>query len=120
MEHYLNHINAAIKQYWDKPAFCNFGAETLTYGDVAAGIEKYHILFKECGIKKDDKIALCARNSAQWGVAYLAIVTYDAVIVPFLPDFLPKSVVELSCFSDCKMLIVDNDILRAFNREQGN
>ena len=118
MEHYLNHINAAIKQYWNKPAFCNFGAETLTYGDVAAGIEKYHILFKECGIKKDDKIALCARNSAQWGVAYLAIVTYDAVIVPFLPDFLPKSVVELSCFSDCKMLIVDNDILRAFNREQ--
>ncbi len=114
----MNHINAAIKQYWDKPAFCNFGAETLTYGDVAAGIEKYHILFKECGIKKDDKIALCARNSAQWGVAYLAIVTYDAVIVPFLPDFLPKSVVELSCFSDCKMLIVDNDILKTFNREQ--
>ena len=118
MEHYLNHINTSIKKYWDNPAFSNFGAETFTYGDIAAGIERYHILFKESGIKKDDKIALCARNSAQWGIAYLAIVTYDAVIVPFLPDFLPKSVVELSCFSDCRMLLVDNDILRAFNREQ--
>lgn len=114
----MNHINTSIKKYWDNPAFCNFGAETLTYGDIAAGIERYHILFKESGIKKDDKIAVCARNSAQWGVAYLAIVAYDAVIVPFLPDFLPKSVVELSCFSDCRMLLVDNDILRAFNREQ--
>ena len=114
----MNHINTSIKKYWDNPAFSNFGAETFTYGDMAAGIERYHILFKESGIKKDDKIALCARNSAQWGIAYLAIVTYDAVIVPFLPDFLPKSVVELSCFSDCRMLLVDNDILRAFNREQ--
>ena len=114
----MNHINTSIKKYWDNPAFSNFGAETFTYGDIAAGIERYHILFKESGIKKDDKIALCARNSAQWGVAYLAIVAYDAVIVPFLPDFLPKSVVELSCFSDCRMLLVDNDILRVFNREQ--
>ena len=118
MKHYLNHINTAIKKYWDMPAFTNFGAETLTYGEVAAGIEKYHIMFKECGIKKDDNIALCARNSAQWGVAYLAIVTYDAVIVPLLPDFLPKSIVELTCFSDCKMLLVDHDIYRGIGKDE--
>lgn len=117
MEHYLNHINTAIKKYWDMPAFCNFGAETLTYGDVATGIEKYHILFKECGIKKDEKIAICARNSAQWGVAFMAVVTYDAVIVPLLPDFLPKSVVELTCFADCRMLIVDDSINRGLQQD---
>ena len=117
MEHYLNHINASIKKYWDMPAFCNYGAETLTYGDVAAGIEKYHILFKENGIAKDDKIAICAGNSAQWGVAFLAVVTYDAVVVPLLPDFLPKSVVELTCFSDSKMLLVDNNIYRGLERD---
>ena len=117
MEHYLNHINASIKNYWDLPAYCNFGAETFTYGDVATGIEKYHILFKECGIKKDDKIAICARNSAQWGIAFMAVVTYDAVVVPLLPDFLPKSVVELTCFSDSRMLLVDNDIYRHLKRD---
>jgi long-chain acyl-CoA synthetase len=117
MEHYLNHINAAIKKYWDSPALCNFGAETFTYGDIARGIEKYHILFKECGIKKDEKIAICGRNSAQWGIAFLAAATYDAVLVPLLPDFLPKSVVELTCFSDCRMLIVDNDIYRGLERD---
>jgi long-chain acyl-CoA synthetase len=98
--------------------FTNFGANTLTYGDVATGIEKYHILFKECGIAKGDKIALCARNSAEWGMAFMAIVTYDAVIVPLLPDFLPKSVVELSCFADSKLLIADATCYNGFKNDQ--
>ena len=114
MAHYLNYFASSVKKYWDDPMFTNFGANTLKYGDVACGIEKYHILFSECGIKKGDKIALCARNSAEWGMAFMAIVTYDAVIVPLLPDFLPKSVVELSCFSDSKMLIADATCYNGF------
>ena len=117
MEHYFNHINATIKKYWDLPAICNLGAETLTYGDLASGIEKYHIFFKECGIKKDDKIAICAGNSAQWGVVFLAAAAYDAVLVPLLPDFLPKSVVELTCFADCKILFVDDAINRGLQKD---
>ena len=108
MKHYLTYISESIKDHWDMPAFSNFGGETYSYGQVAEGIEKYHILFKECGIKKGDKIALYARNSAEWGIAYLSVVAYDAVVVPFLPDFLPSAVVELSTFSECKMIICDN------------
>ena len=104
--------------YWDSPLFTNFGANTMTYGDVAKGIEKYHVLFAECGIQKGDKIALCARNSAEWGMAFMAIVTYDAVIIPLLPDFLPKSVVELSCFADSKMLIVDSTCYNGFKDDE--
>ena len=118
MEHYLNHFANSVKKYWDFPMFTNFGANTLTYGDVACGIEKYHILFSKCGIKKGDKIALCARNSAEWGMAFMAIVTYDAVIVPLLPDFLPKSVVELSCFADSKMLIADATCYNGFKNDE--
>ena len=118
MAHYLNHFAESVKKYWDSPMFTNFGANTLTYGDVARGIEKYHILFEQCGIKKGDKIALCARNSAEWGTAFMAIVTFDAVIIPLLPDFLPKSVVELSCFADSKMLIVDSTCYNGFKNDQ--
>ena len=118
MAHYLNHFAESVKKYWDSPMFTNFGANTLTYGDVARGIEKYHILFEQCGIKKGDKIALCARNSAEWGTAFMAIVTFDAVIIPLLPDFLPKSVVELSCFADSKMLIVDSTCYNGFKNDK--
>ena len=108
MQHYLTYINDSIKKHWSLPAFSNFGGETYTYGQVAEGVEKYHILFDACGIKKGDKIALYARNSAEWGIAYLAVVAYDAVIVPFLPDFLASAVVDLSRFSECRMMICDN------------
>ena len=118
MEHYLNHFASSVKKHWNLPMFTNFGANTITYGDVACGIEKYHILFKECGIEKGDKIALCARNSAEWGMAFMAIVTYDAVIVPLLPDFLPKSVVELSCFADSKLLIADATCYNGFKDDK--
>lgn len=118
MEHYLNHFAESVKKYWDSPMFTNFGANTLTYGDVACGIEKYHVLFKECGISKGDKVALCARNSAEWGMAFMAIVTYDAVIVPLLPDFLPKSVVELSCFADSRILIADDTCYNGFKNDK--
>jgi long-chain acyl-CoA synthetase len=118
MKHYLNHFASSVKKYWEQPMFTNYGANTLTYGDVAKSIEKYHILFKESGIVKGDKIALCARNSAEWGAAFMAIVTYDAVIIPLLPDFLPKSVVELTCFADSKMLIADATCYNGFKDDK--
>ena len=108
MKHFLYHINNSIKSYWNLPALTNFGAETYTYGQMAEGIEKYHIFFEEAGIKKGDKVALYARNSAEWAIAYFATLTYDAVTVPFLPDFIPSAVVELSCFSECKVIIADD------------
>ncbi len=118
MKHFLSYINDSIKSHWDMPAVTNFGAETYTYGQMAEGIEKYHIFFEEAGIKKGDKIALYARNSAEWAIAYFATLTYDAVTVPFLPDFIPSAVVELSCFSDCKVIIADEIAINGFKSDE--
>ena len=84
---------------------------------MAEQIVKYHILFSEAGINKGDKVAIYARNSAEWVIAYFATLTYDAVTVPFLPDFIPAAVAELGAFSECKLLIAD-DI--AFNSLKEN
>ena len=116
MKHFVSYFNDSVKKYWDLPAVTNYGKEiqTYTYGQMAKEIEKYHILFQETGIKKGDKIAIYARNSAEWCIAYFATLTYDAVTVPFLPDFLPAAVVELGTFSECRMLIIDDVAFNAF------
>lgn len=116
MIHYLTHINDAIKNNWNKPAITNYGAETYTYGQIADGIEKLHVLFEKCDIKKDDKIAICAKNSAEWCMAFLAIVTYDAVAVPLLADFLPRNIVDLTRLSDSRMLLLDSNVMNGFER----
>ena len=118
MKHFLSYFNDSIKSNWDLPAVTNFGGATYTYGQMAEGIEKYHILFEEAGVKKGEKIAIYARNSAEWAIAYFATLAYDAVTVPFLPDFLPAAVVELSCFSDCKIIIADDIAVNAIKADE--
>ena len=117
MEHFLTYIDKAIKENWNSPALSNYGANTLTYGVVASEIEKMHILFEKCGIAKGEKIALCARNSAEWCVTYLAIVAYDAVCVPLLPDFLPQNIADLTRLSDSRLLMLDKAILGNLKRD---
>ncbi len=108
MKHFVSHFNDSVKENWASPAITNFGGVTYTYGQLAQQIAKYHILFAESGIKKGDKVALYARNSAEWVIAYFATLTYEAVSVPFLPDFTPAAVAELGTFSECKLLIADD------------
>ena len=117
MVHFLNYVDDAIKKNWDKPAVSNYGANTYTYGEMAAFIERMHLLFKECGIKKGDKVALCAKNSAEWCISFLAIVSYDAVAVPLLPDFLPANIADLTRLSGSRMLMLDNNIYDALSRD---
>lgn len=105
---------------WDSPAVTNFGGVTYTYAQLAEGIAKYHILFEGAGIKKGDKVALYARNSAEWVIAYFATLTYDAVTVPFLPDFLPSAVAELGEFSECKLVIADDIAITGLKENKDN
>ena len=120
MRHFVSYFNDSVKNHWDLPAVTNFGKETCKYSQVAEGIARYHILFKEVGIAKGDKVALYARNSAEWVIAYYATLTYGAVTVPFLPDFLASAVAELSSFSECKLLIADDIAVKAFEESEDN
>ena len=96
MRHFLSYIEESIKQNWSKPAITNYGAKSYSYAEVAAGITKLHLYFKRCGIVEGDHIAICARNSAEWCITFLAIASYKAVAVPLLADFLPANVIDLT------------------------
>jgi long-chain acyl-CoA synthetase len=93
--HYLERLQNATRKYWDKPALNNIGGESFTYAQMARSIARFHIVFEYAGIKKGERIALCAQNGARWGFAYLAVNTYETVIVPILADFKPESVMGL-------------------------
>lgn len=99
-------IERAIKEYWDSDALTDYKGATLQYKDVARKIEKLHILFEESGVKKGDRIAICGRNSSQWGAAFLAILTYGAVAVPVLHEFKAENIHYIVNHSDARLLLV--------------
>lgn len=117
MKHFLYYIEEAIKKNWDKPAISNYGANTLTFANVAENVERMRLLLEKCGVKKGDHIAIAARNSAEWCVAFIGITSYGAVAVPLLADFLPENIIHLTKVSNSRMLLVDKNILAALKRE---
>ena len=110
MKHYFSRFEEAIKNNWERPALANFRGETFTFGQLATQIAKFHVFFEKIGLKKGDKVALCAKNSARWGVTFFAANTYEAVLVPILADFHPESVNSLVDHSESKLLLTDSDI----------
>ena len=118
IKHYLTHVENAIKNHWNSPAITNYGKNTFTFGQVAENIEKLHILLEEAGVKKNDKIVLCAKNSAEWAASFIAIGSYGAVMVPLLNDFLPESVQNLTNHSDATAIFTEPEIWNKMDAEK--
>ena len=97
-------IQKSIIANWDMDALTDYKGQTLQYHDVARKIEKVHILFENSGVQKGDKIALCGRNSSQWAVAFIATLTYGAIAVPILHEFMPEQIHNIVNHSDAKLL----------------
>ncbi len=110
MKHYLSRLEESVKNYWNRPALGNYKGETFTFGDVATQCAKLHLFFEQAGIAKGEKIALCAKNTARWGMSFLAGNTYEAVMVPILADFHPDNVNSLVAHSESTVLFTDNEI----------
>lgn len=104
------YIEKSIKNHWNLNALTDYKGKTLQYQDVARKIEKLHILFENGGIAKGDKIAICARNSSHWAVAYFAILTYGAVVVPVQSEFTPEQIYNIVNHSESKLLFVGDTI----------
>ncbi len=109
--HSVNKIlQESFVRNWDRPALTNYQGMTLAYRDVARRIAKLHIAFEQCGLRKGDKVAICSRNQANWGVSFLAAITYGAVAVPILHEFKAGNIHYLVNHSEARVLFVDEVI----------
>ncbi|MEE0994709.1 MAG: AMP-binding protein [Prevotella sp.] len=113
-----SYIEQSIINNWHLDALTDYKGATLQYHDVARKIEKLHILFENSGVIKGDKIAVCGRNSNQWAVAFLAIVTYGAIVVPIQNEFKPEQIHNIVNHSESKMLFVGDVVATEINAEE--
>jgi long-chain acyl-CoA synthetase len=111
-------LQASMVANWDRPALTNYQGMTLAYRDVARRMAKIHIAFEQCGLKRGDKVAICSRNQANWGVCFLAAITYGAVAVPILHEFKPGNIHYLVNHSEAKVLFVDEVIWEGLSPDE--
>ncbi len=113
-----SYIEKSIIENWNLDALTDYQGATLQYHDVARKIEKLHILFENSGVQKGDKIALCGRNSSCWAVAFLATLTYGAVVVPIQHEFTPDQVYNIVNHSESKLLFVGDVVATSIDADQ--
>ena len=89
-------IEKTIVNHWEKDALTDYKGATLQYHDVA----------------------LCGRNSSMWACAFLAAVTYGAVIVPIQHEFTPDQIYNIVNHSDSKLLFVGDVVATSIDSEQ--
>ena len=111
-------IEQAIRENWLLDALTDYHSTTLQYHDVARKIEKLHIMMEAAGIQKGDRIAVCGRNSAHWAVAFLATLTYGAVIVPILHEFNAEHIHNIVKHSESRLLFVGDYIVNVINADE--
>ena len=118
MKHYLKKLEETIRGRWNQKALCDYKGDLFTYADLATSIEQFRLFLNDAKITKRNKIAICARNSARWAMAFWDINVCECVAVPLLADFHPNSITALTHHSDSVLLFTDDDIWRKLNPEQ--
>lgn len=111
-------LESSFRKNWNCPALSDYKGVTLYYRDVARRIEKIHIVFERCGVQKGDRISICGRNQSNWGVAFLAALTYGAVPVPILHEFKSSNVHHLVNHSESRILFVGDVVWEGLSQPE--
>lgn len=110
-ENFIKLYENSFKDNWELPCYTDYGEDTtFTYEQVAEEIAKLHLLFHHCKIRRGDKVALIGKNNSRWCIAYMASITYGAIIVPILQDFSPNDIYHIVNHSDSVFLFTSDNI----------
>ncbi len=117
-ENFIEYLEKGLRNTWEGNAFSDYRGKTMTYREVGLEIMKFHRFFEKAGIRRGEKIALLGKNSANWGVCYLSVITYGAVIVPILPDFMPEDIHHIVNHSDSVFLFAADYLFENLDPEK--
>lgn len=99
-------LENSVRLYGKNIALSYVNAESLTYNKLQTEVEKIKKILLSQGIKKGDKVAILSRNMPNWGIAFFAISSIGAVVVPLLPDFHENEILNIIEHSEAKTIFV--------------
>jgi long-chain acyl-CoA synthetase len=107
---FVARFSESVKKYWDCPAVTMYRGESLTYGALAAEIEKTLLFFRAAGLEKGDKVAINARSSIRWATVFMAAQIGGYVAVQIFKGFTPHDTAGLINHSDARILFTEKQI----------
>src|SRR5208337_4968447 len=85
------------------------GDATLTYGALAALMDRIAFALQRDGVGSGDAVAICARNSVPYGAAFCGILAAGAAVALLAPSSTPASLVMMLKDSGAKVFLFDRE-----------
>ena len=118
-ENFIRLYEKSFRENWELPAVSDYGTPMrYTFGQVAEEVARLHLLMAACGIREGEKVALVGKDSARWCIAYMAVITYGAVLVPILQDFNANDIQHILNHSDSELLFVSDRSWEGIDEER--
>ncbi|MDF1575970.1 MAG: AMP-binding protein [Bacteroidales bacterium] len=118
-KNFIKMYEESFANNFDLPALSDYTSDvSYTYGEMARQIARLHLIYEAAGVKKGDKIAVFGKNSSNWCVGFMSVITFGGVVVPILPDFKPADAHSIINHSDSVMMLVDRQTLDGLSEEE--
>ncbi len=114
---FLRRFEQSVKACWNKTALVEYNQPGITYGELAAELEKTVLWWRAAGLQPGDKIAINARSSAGWGKTFFAAQTGGFVAVQLFNGFTPEDTMHLVAHSDSRILYTEKAIFEKMDFE---
>jgi len=99
-------IDRTCEHFPERPALSMVDGEPIKYGELRDLIDDLIELLDKHGIAPGDRVAILSQNMPNWGIAYLAITSMGAVVVPILVDFHNNEILHILKHSGAKLVFV--------------
>jgi len=98
-------------QYADRFAVSFVNGVPIKYSEMKQEVADAIILLCRMGIRKGDRVAILSVNMPNWCIAYFAVTSLGAIVVPILPDFHSDEVHSIMRHSGSKAIFVSQKLL---------
>jgi long-chain acyl-CoA synthetase len=104
-------LSLTALRYPDRAAFTIYEPDrlSLSYREALAKVEAAARKLRSIGIGRGDKVAVTGKNSPEWAVAYFAVLTAGAVVVPLDYQLTIPELANLIHAGDVCALFVDEE-----------
>ncbi len=102
-------------KYASNPSVAFVGQEPFSYKEFERRVRRLRCFLKESGINKEAKVILLGDNSPNWCIAFFAVTTMGAVIVPILSDFPEADINHIINHSDANAILIDDKIYQSLD-----
>ncbi|PLX02473.1 MAG: AMP-dependent synthetase [Marinilabiliales bacterium] len=107
-------FSESVEMYREHPVLSFVGEKPITYGEMGNKVKALIAFMEKHNIKQGDKVVVLSSNMPNWGIAYFAIASMGAVVVPILPDFSEEEIKNVVEHSETKAAFVSESLIKKF------